>query len=84
MKALSMVEEQKQTIAEQARRIEELEAKLKKDSGNSSKPPSSDAPWSKRRRGRRPAVTVQPGSAGAAMSAGGGVPRSGAFATATR
>lgn len=29
-------------------------------------------------------VTVQPGSAGAEMSAGGGVPRSGALATATR
>jgi transposase len=55
MKALTMVEEQQKTIAEQAQRIAELEAKLKKDSGNSSKPPSSDAPRPKRRRGRRPA-----------------------------
>jgi hypothetical protein len=54
IRALTVVEEQKKTIAEQTRRIEELEAKLRKDSGNSSKPPSSDAPWSKRRRQRRP------------------------------
>ena len=51
---LKTVEEQKQTIDEQRRRIEDLEAKLRKDSGNSSKPPSSDAPWSKKRRQRRP------------------------------
>jgi transposase len=54
---------------EQARRIDELEARLRKDSGNSSKPPSSDAPWSKRRRQRRPASGRkqggQPGHEGA-------------------
>jgi len=49
MKALTVVEEQKRTIAEQACRIEALEAKLREGSSNSSKPPSSDAPWSKRR-----------------------------------
>jgi transposase len=53
----------------QAREIEELKAKLKKDSGNSSKPPSSDAPWSKRRRQRKPASGKkqggQPGHEGA-------------------
>ncbi len=69
MKALTVVEEQKKTIAEQARRIEALEAKLRKDSSNSSKPPSSDAPWSKRRRQRKPASGKkqggQPGHEGA-------------------
>lgn len=57
-----------ETTNAQARRIEELEAKLKKDSSNSSKPPSSDAPWSKRRRARRPASGksqgAQPGHEG--------------------
>lgn len=57
---------------EQARRIEELEAKLRKDSDNSSKPPSSDAPWSKKRRQRRPASGKkqggQPGHEGASRA----------------
>lgn len=38
----------------QAARIEELEARLARNSTNSSKPPSSDGPWSKKRRQRRP------------------------------
>lgn len=49
------VSERDRLIAAQAKRIEDLEAKLRKDSCNSSKPPSSDAPWSKKRRQRRPA-----------------------------
>lgn len=48
MKLIEMTERQQ-------REIDELKARLAKDSGNSSKPPSSDAPWSKRRRQRRPA-----------------------------
>ena len=40
--------------ARQAARIEELEARLGRNSRNSSKPPSSDPPWSKRRKQRRP------------------------------
>ena len=55
MKLIEMNERLEKASEEQKRRIEELEARLKKDSGNSSKPPSSDAPWSKRRRQRRPA-----------------------------
>jgi hypothetical protein len=55
-------EAQRATIEEQRKRIEELEGKQKKDSHNSSKPPSSDGlgkrkrskPASKRRKGRRP------------------------------
>ncbi len=38
----------------QAARIEELEARVGRNSKNSSKPPSSDGPWSKGRSGRRP------------------------------
>lgn len=38
----------------QAARIDELESRLGRNSGNSSKPPSSDGPWSKRRQRRRP------------------------------
>jgi len=54
MKLIEMNERLEKATEEQRRRIEELEARLRKDSGNSSKPPSSDAPWSKRRRQRRP------------------------------
>lgn len=41
-------------IAKLQRRVEELEAQLRKDSSNSSKPPSSDPPWKPpaQRRGR--------------------------------
>ncbi len=35
-------------------RIEQLESRLRRDSSTSSRPPSSDAPWSKRRGHRRP------------------------------
>lgn len=35
-------------------KVEELEARLKKDSSNSSRPPSSDPPWHKRERPRAP------------------------------
>ena len=56
------IESQRATIEEQKKRIEELEAKEKKDSHNSSKPPSSDGlskrkrskPAEKRKKGRRP------------------------------
>ena len=53
----------------QQREIEQLKARLRKDSGNSSKPPSSDAPRSKRRREQRPSSGTkqrgQPGHEGA-------------------
>ncbi len=49
-----VVAEQSAKIAEQAERIEELESRLSRDSRNSSRPPSSDAPWSKNRRQRKP------------------------------
>jgi transposase len=39
--------ERDRVITEQAERIAELERRLGKDSSNSSRPPSSDAPWSK-------------------------------------
>jgi len=51
---LRRVDEQQATIDRQQRRIEGLESRLARDSRTSSKPPSSDAPWSKRRRGRKP------------------------------
>lgn len=41
---------------DQQHKIEELEPRLRKDSGNSSRLPSSDAPWSKRRPLRRPST----------------------------
>ena len=51
-------------------RIEELESRLRRNSGNSSKPPSSDGPWSKRRQRRRPPSEkkqgAQPGHEGKA------------------
>ncbi len=40
-----VVQEQGQIIQQQNKRIEELEARLNKNSGNSSKPPSSDPPF---------------------------------------
>jgi len=39
-------------IKQLQRRVAELEARLGKDSSNSSKPPSSDPPWKPRPRGR--------------------------------
>jgi transposase len=64
------VVERDRVIAEQGERIAELERRLNKDSSNSSRPPSSDAPWAKQpvkqrssraRSGRKPGK--QPGSA---------------------
>jgi len=64
----SKIEDLERREAKHLRRIEELESRLKRDSRSSSKPPSSDAPWSKRRRGRKPASDrkqgAQPGHAG--------------------
>ncbi len=63
-----LVVELRETTRRQAARIEELESRLKRDSRTSSRPPSSDAPWSKRRRGRKPPSEkkqgAQPGHAG--------------------
>ncbi|MGB3437180.1 MAG: DUF6444 domain-containing protein, partial [Actinophytocola sp.] len=62
--------ERDRVIAEQGERIAELERRLGQDSSNSSRLPSSDAPWSKQsakkrssrtRSGRKPGK--QPGSA---------------------
>lgn len=62
--------ERDRVIAGQSERIAELERRLGKDSSNSSRPPSSDAPWAKQpakkrssrvRSGRKPGK--QPGSA---------------------
>ncbi|GLY67898.1 hypothetical protein Atai01_45170 [Amycolatopsis taiwanensis] len=62
-------------IAEQAERIAELERRLSADSSNSSRPPSSDAPWEKKpakkrssrgRSGRRPGK--QPGASSSSLS----------------
>jgi transposase len=67
--------ERDRVIAEQVERIGELERRLGKDSSNSSRPPSSDAPWSKQpakkrssrtRSGRKPGK--QPGSASSSRS----------------
>ena len=67
--------ERDRVIIEQGERIAELERRLGKDSSNSSRPPSSDAPWSKQpakkrssrtRSGRKPGK--QPGSASSSRS----------------
>jgi transposase len=67
--------ERDRVIAEQGERIAELERLLGKDSSNSSRPPSSDAPWAKKpakkrssrsRSGRKPGK--QPGSASSSRS----------------
>jgi transposase len=67
--------EQARVIAAQGERIAELERRLAVDSSNSSRPPSSDAPWDKQpakkrssrsRSGRKPGK--QPGSASASRS----------------
>jgi transposase len=43
-------------------RIEDLERRLSRDSSNSSKPPSTDGPWSKRRQRRRPPSAKKQGA----------------------
>jgi transposase len=62
-------------IAQLVARVEELERRLRQDSSNSSRPPSSDAPWSKQpakkrssrtRSGRKPGK--QPGASSSSRS----------------
>ncbi len=48
------IAEQQRVIEGQQEEIADLRNRLKRDSRNSSRPPSSDAPWSKRRRRRKP------------------------------
>ena len=69
------VVEQDRVIGEQADRIAELERRLGADSSNSSRPPSSDAPWEKSRAKRRSSRTrsgrnpgKQPGAASSSRS----------------
>jgi transposase len=66
---LALVVSQAATIEALTRRVAELERRLGADSSNSSRPPSSDAPWEKKpakkrssrsRSGRKPGK--QPGS----------------------
>lgn len=47
--ALELIAELRALVAQQAKRIAELEEKVRKDSSNSSKPPSSDGPSKKRK-----------------------------------
>lgn len=65
-----LISKQSAVIEEQAARIDDLERRLAQDSSNSSKPPSSDSPWAKRRKGRRPPSDkrqgAQPGHPGRA------------------
>lgn len=67
--------QQDRVIAEQGERIAELERRLGQDSTNSSRPPSSDAPWDKKpatkrssrsRSGRKPGK--QPGASSSSRS----------------
>jgi transposase len=67
--------ERDRVIAEQGVRIAELERRLEQDSSNSSRPPSSDAPWDKKpakkrssrsRSGRKPGK--QPGASSSSRS----------------
>lgn len=64
--------EQQARIGELAERVEQLQARLGRDSSNSSKPPSSDPPYTKKTKrglrgssGRKPGK--QPGAPGAAL-----------------
>ena len=72
---LALVLVQAKTIEALTQRVAELEQRLASDSSNSSRPPSSDAPWAKkpakkrssrRRSGRNPGK--QPGSASSSRS----------------
>ncbi|MCA1672508.1 MAG: IS66 family transposase, partial [Actinobacteria bacterium] len=69
------VVEQDRVIAQQADRIAELQRRLGLDSSNSSRPPSSDAPWDKTRAKKRSSRTrsgrnpgKQPGAEGSSRS----------------
>lgn len=69
------VAEQDRLIAQQADRIAELERRLGADSSNSSRPPSSDAPWDKARAQQRSSRTrsgrnpgKQPGASSSSRS----------------
>src|SRR5437879_6119800 len=72
---LARVRELETALEQRDRRIAELERQLARDSSNSSRPPSSDAPWSKKpakkgssrtRSGRKPGK--QPGAASSSRS----------------
>jgi len=56
----SMIVVLRTQITEQQERLQELEARLGRDSNNSNKPPSSDAPWSKPK-SRRKSTGAKPG-----------------------
>jgi transposase len=72
---LAELVELRRVVAAQAERITELERRLSEDSSNSSRPPSSDAPWEKKpakkrssrdRSGRKPGK--QPGASSVSRS----------------
>lgn len=58
---LAKVERLTAQVAKLMQRVEELEARLKRDSSNSSRPPSSDPPWRKRPAGPRTPSGRKPG-----------------------
>lgn len=60
----ALVAQQATTIATQARRIAALEERLRKDSSNSSKPPSSDGPGKKKYPPRKPSGRKRGGQPG--------------------
>lgn len=62
-----IIAERDATITQQAARITELEARLNKNSSNSSKPPSTDPPWQKQqaKKAGKNKKGGQPGHAGA-------------------
>src|SRR5437879_6560959 len=72
---LTRVRDLETALAQRDRRIAELEQRLGQDSSNSSRPPSSDVPWTKKpakqrssrvRSGRKPGK--QPGAASSSRS----------------
>ena len=74
---LAELAELRRVVAAQAARIAELERRLAADSSNSSRPPSSDAPWEKKpaakrsgrsRSGRRPGKQPGAGSVSRSLS----------------
>lgn len=60
----ALVAQQAQTIAQQALRIADLEEKVRKDSSNSSKPPSSDGPAKKAYPPKKPSGRKRGGQPG--------------------